>query len=195
VSKRRGKRRGNRTRAKGLAAKGLASGAGSAAAVGLEAPEGYSREHVLDVEGRPSTVIRRIDNLSRLRATLGGDRINALIALRMATEAMERGLTPRCGLDMSPGAGPDGFISVIQHRIDASLLAGTLWGAVPPHCQISVRVVVVQGWSISKLARLTGGRVEVQQRRIAGHLRTSADAINRLLDCRFGRPRGGFARW
>lgn len=173
----------------------LATGAGSAAAVGLDAPEGYSREHVLDVEGRPSTVIRRIDNLSRLRATLGGDRVNALMALRMATEAMERGLTPRCGLDMSPGAGPDGFLALMQHRLDASLFAGQMWGAVPADCQFSVRVIVVQGWTVVELARDQGGRVILQQRKINGHLKVAADAINLLLDERFGRAKVRAAAW
>jgi len=173
----------------------LATGAGSAAAIGLEAPEGYQREHVLDADGRPSTVIRRIDNLTRLRATLGGDRVNALLALRMATEAMERGLTPRCGLDMSPGAGPDGFLAVIQHRLDAALFAGQMWGAVPSDCQLSVRVVVVQGWTVMKLARCQGVRVVNQQHKINGHLKAAADAINLLLDARFGRTRVRSAAW
>lgn len=173
----------------------LATGAGSAAAVGLEAPEGYSREHVLDVEGRPSTVIRRIDNLSRLRATLGGERVNALVALRMATEAMERGLTPRCGLDMSPGAGPDGFLALMQRRLDASLFAGQMWRAVPTDCQLSVRVVVVQGWTVAELARHQGGRTILQQRKINGHLKVAADAINMLLDERFGRSKIRSAQW
>lgn len=173
----------------------LATGAGSSAAVGLEAPEGYSREHVLDVEGRPSTVIRRIDNLSRLRATLGGERVKALVALRMATEAMERGLTPRCGLDMSPGAGLDGFLAMMQHRLDASLFAGQMWRAVPADCQLSVRVVVVQGWTVAELARHHGGRTNLQQRKINGHLKVAADAINLLLDERFGRSKIRSAQW
>ena len=173
----------------------LATGAGSAAAVGLDAPEGYQREHVLDVEGRPSTVIRRIDNLARLRATLGGDRVNALMALRMATEAMERGLTPRCGLDMSVGAGADGFLALMQHRLDASLFAGQMWGAVPSDCTLSVRVIVVQGWTVVRLAQHQGGRVVLQQRKINGHLRDAADAINLLLDSRFGRARMRSVAW
>ncbi len=163
--------------------------------MGLDAPEGYQREHVLDLEGRPSTVIRRIDNLARLRATLGGDRVNALMALRMATEAMERGLTPRCGLDMSPGAGPDGFLALMQHRLDASLFAGQMWGAVPIECQPSVRVIVVQGWTVSELARERGGRAVLQQRKINGDLREAADAINLLLDARFGRARVRSVAW
>jgi hypothetical protein len=173
----------------------LASGAGSAAAIGLDAPEGFAREHVLDLEGRPSTVIRRIDNLTRLRATLGGERVNALMALRMATEAMERGLTPRCGLDMSPGAGPDGFLALMQHRLNAALFAGQMWGAVPRDCELSVRVIVLQGWSVIALARDQGGRVVLQQRKINGHLKVAADAINALLDERFGRAKVRAGSW
>ncbi len=167
----------------------LATGAGSAAAVGLDAPEGYSREHVLDAQGRPSTVIRRIDNLARLRATLGGERINALMALRMATEAMERGLTPRCGLDMSPGAGPDGFLALMQHRIAASIFAEQLWAAVPIECAVSVRVIVAQGWSVEQFARQGGARLSSRRLRIKRDLEVAADALNAVLDQRFGRAR------
>lgn len=178
-----------RLKARKAGKQGLASGAGSAHASGLAAPEGFLREHVLDVEGRASTVIRRIDNLYRLRDILGADRVNSLMALRMASEAMERGLTPRCGLDMSPGSGPDGFLSLIEHRISASLIAGQLWGAVPEDCMATVRIVVLQGGTIDRAASAIVRRKVDARLIVHGQLERSADAIGCVLDARFGRPK------
>ena len=167
----------------------LPTGAGSRVANDLIAPEGYQREHVLDVDGRPATVIRRIDNMMSLRRVIGPERVNGLICLRMATEAMERGLAPRCGLDMSPGAGPDGFISLIQHRIEAARTAGEMWSFVKPGQEMTVRLVVLQGASIEVAAQARAQRMADARASVKTDLEAVADAINCYLDRRFGAPR------
>jgi hypothetical protein len=165
----------------------LVTGAGSASADGLAAPEGFERWHVLDSEGRPSTVLRRVDNLARLKASLGADRVNALVALRSATEARERGIAPRSCLNVSPGAGPDGYLALMQQRLDFDNLCDQMWAAIPAECHGTVSAIVVHGWTISALARHRGGRLILQQQIVCRHLEAAADAINLLLDRRFGR--------
>lgn len=167
----------------------LATGQGSSEAQGLEAPPGFERHHVLDVEGRPSTVIRRVDNLVAMKGLLGSERVNALIGLRMAMEAQERGLTPRCGLDMSPGSGPDGFLILIGYRIDAAALAGDLWAAVPEPCHRTVRAVVLNGLSLNDAGADVVGRRERVIARLTRDLEIAADMVAAYLDHRFGRAR------
>ena len=167
----------------------LPTGAGSRVANDLIAPEGYQREHVLDVEGRPATVIRRVDNMLSLRRVIGPERVNGLICLRMATEAMEGGLSLRCGLDMSPGAGADGFLSLIQHRMAAAQTAGEMWKAVKPGQEMAVRLVVLQGASIEVAAQARGQRMADARASVKADLEAVADAVNNYLDRRFGAPR------
>lgn len=167
----------------------LATGAGSGRVTGLVAPPGFERITVMDDDSRPSIVIRRRDNLVRLRQVLGVERVEALTALRMAAEMMERGLTPRCALDRSPSGGPDGYLAVIQHRIDDGRLAAELWAAVPENALADVRAVVVEGKSIEALAREQGGRLEVRRAVIRRKLGRAADAVGAVLDARFGRAR------
>ena len=166
----------------------LATGAGSGVVHGLHVPAGFERVTVMDAGSRQAVVIRRRDNLHMLRTreVLSGERVNALIALRMAAEKLERGLAPRCALDRSPGGGPDGFLAVIQHRIDDAAFARRLWDVVPAHCVIDVEAVIA-GHTIERWSRVTGGNAVRRRGRIRLHLAQAADAVLKALDRRYGR--------
>ena len=144
----------------------------------------------MDADSRQAIVIRRRDNLLllRTREVLSGERVNALVALRMAVEKLERGLAPRCALNRDPGGGPDGFLAVIQHRVDDATFARWLWAVVPEHCLVDVRAVV-GGHTIERWSRITGGNAVRRRGRIRLHLTQAADAVLAALDGRFGRTK------
>lgn len=149
----------------------------------------FERATVVAPDGRPTGVYRRRDNLDRMIGALGGERVAALRALQLASEAAERGLTPRCALDRSPASGFDGFLFVISRRIEATALADALWSAVPDSARRDCEAVVLRGLSIRQRIAELGGRAEWQHACIRQRLAQAADAVGAALDERFGRAR------
>lgn len=169
---------------------GLSVGAGSSAAVGLAADDGFERVHVVDADGMASTPQRRVDNLQRLERALGADRVHTLRLLRDAADAVEVGVAGRSALDMSPRTGS--LEGAMGMRIDAARRFDAAWAAVPEGSRDAVRRVVLEGWGCHRLAAQRGGRNWVTKARINTELREAADAIAAWVDARFGRAR---MRW
>lgn len=149
----------------------------------------FERATIVDPNSRSTAVLRRVDNLARLRGVLEDHQVTALQALRMADDAASRGLTPKNALDLTPGAGPDGFLLVIQHRIDAGRFADELWAAVPVEARLTVKRAI-RGWSVERCARVMYGRTERNRKRVVARLTKAADGVNAALDALHGTAEG-----
>jgi hypothetical protein len=145
------------------------------------------------VDGAGAVVMRRRDHLQALAKVLTGEQINALRALADASEKATEGLGGRCTLDrtVTGGGGPE---AAMIARVQASATCGEMWGAVPPACANTVRVVVLQRWPMRAYAVVAGGNTQKRLETIRAELREGADAINAWLDRRFGgrRVRSGW---
>jgi hypothetical protein len=181
-----------RRRGKGKTKAGLSSGGGSGLSLDLSASDGFERVTVTDEAGALATPQRRTDNLLRLIGPLGEERVNALIFLRMASEAAAHGISPRCNLAQGPSGGPDAFLHLIQSRIDATRWAGLMWGAVGGEAEADVRRVVLQGMPIQAAAACYRVRADKGKALVKERLAGAADRINRMLDQRYGATR---MRW
>lgn len=149
----------------------------------LDVPAGCERSQL-----GTQTVIRRRDNLDELRRTrLTDARLASLRLYRDAWEAVGRDMGYRCALDQTPRGGD--ITGALSARIRAAAWFDRLHDAVPQHCQRTVAMIVVDGWTLTACVEDIGGRATVTRARLVRHLEAAADAVTIVLDQVYGRAR------